>query len=133
MKTVIFYIYIGVLNFCWVLSFTISLAGGHGFNLNNKSNLFLFGASIICIVNSVLLLFYERKRKLAYKAFTLLFLFCILVICGYALYNLLIIGPGTYLVNIPFYFILLFIAFYTTKFLFAILIDIKASSTRRSL
>lgn len=127
MRTTTFYIYIAVLNFCWVVSLLISLAGGHSFSLKNPNNLTLIGIILVCVLNTVLLLFYRNSRKLLYKVLTFVFLACTLGGCSYVGYNLLSLGKETYVMNSPFYLLLIFIAFYTVKLILSTFTTTKAA------
>lgn len=121
MKTGIFYIYTAILNFLWIISLMLALAGGHAFTLRNPNNLTLIGFIIVCISNTLFLVFYKPTRNFLFKTLSVGFLFCVLFGCGFIVYQLLKLNVESYLINSPIYASIAFIFIYTINLLFKII------------
>ncbi len=118
MKTIIFYIYLALMNFSWVFTFLVSLAGGHGITFKNTEVRDTVFISLICIMTTLLLIFYKKSRAALCNILLYFFLSLLLFSCCYVFYLVLKAGEETYFINVPFYIVLVFIFYYTLRIMY---------------
>lgn len=120
MKNKVFYVYILLINLIWLIGFSVGFASGHKLTLRNSNLQILTAIMVIILFATVILLQYKSKRQSIFKYAACFFLLLVLTILFYLFYQLISIGDNSYFRNLILYLILIFLIYYTCRFLFLI-------------
>jgi hypothetical protein len=123
MKSITVYIYVTIINVAWMFIFSGVIASGHSLSYKNPDLFRILCIGGVCVATALLLIFY-RQTRVVFRILLLLFLSAILFICVYLIGKLIAIGAETYVLNMPFYLVLLIILAYTIKLMVSIGRDI---------
>ena len=118
MRIVLFYLYLTLINLIWIFGFLAALASGHELSFNNTYIQKLSALTLPIIIMTFILFQYFERKKNGYRFATMLSLVFMSILSIYFIYELIQVGLDTYLINIPFYLVLIFLFLYSCRLFF---------------